>query len=262
MLLGIIRPSAGRISVLGHPSVMSCREQVGYLPEERGLYRRMTPVETIVYLGELKGLPRATARARALDLLERFGLAAFANSKIEALSKGMAQKVQIVSTIVHEPELVILDEPFSGLDPVNQQVLEETIVALRDAGKTVLFSTHVMQHAERLCDRLLMIAGGKRVFEGTLAEARARLPRRVRLRAAAAAGQLAALPGVAAVGEPEPGHFELTLSDRARAGDILRACFDRDLTLEGFDLAEPSLHDIFVALIGPGARVADDRAAA
>jgi ABC-2 type transport system ATP-binding protein len=261
MLLGMIAPTSGTISVLGHPSVMFCREKVGYLPEERGLYRRMTPVESIVYLGELKGMTAAAARAKALELLDRFGLKAFAKSKIEALSKGMAQKVQIVSTVVHDPDLVILDEPFSGLDPVNQQVLEEMIVALRDEGKTVLFSTHVMQHAERLCDRLVLIAKGRMVFEGTLADARARLPRKVRIKSGAGRDTLATLPGVIQVEMLGPVTADLTLNDAARADALLRACFERDITLEGFDIAEPSLHDIFVELIGPDARVADDRAA-
>jgi ABC-2 type transport system ATP-binding protein len=262
MLLGIIAPTRGRIEVLGHPSVMHCRENVGYLPEERGLYRRMTPLESIVYLGELKGMMAKDARAKALGLLERFGLSAFAHAKIDALSKGMAQKVQILSTVVHDPALVILDEPFSGLDPVNQQVLEELIVSLRGEGKTVLFSTHVMQHAERLCDRLLLIAKGKRVFEGTLADARGQLPRVVKLRSAAGRETLEGLPGIETAVATGPRSVEVTLANGARPDALLRACFERDITLEGFDIAEPSLHDIFVALIGPEARVADDRATA
>ena len=250
MMLGIIRPSAGEIEVLGSDSAMGVRERVGYLPEERGLYRRMTPVETIVYLARLKGMAAAAARKRA-------------HTRIEALSKGMAQKVQILATVVHAPELVILDEPFSGLDPVNQQVLEDLIVDLHREGRTVLFSTHVMQHAERLCDRLLLIARGRLAFEGTLAEARARLPRTIRLKTRSEAAALAALPGVAEViADAAPGEFELRLAPGADGEGVLRACFERGLALARFDMSEPALHDIFVALVGEGAAVADARGTA
>ena len=258
MILGMIQPSEGAISVLGETNAMAVRERVGYLPEERGLYRRMTPVETIVYLAQLKGMHAAQARKKALELLERFGLGAFAKSRIEALSKGMAQKVQILATIVHGPELVILDEPFSGLDPVNQQVLEELIVDLRAQGRTVLFSTHVMQHAERLCDRLVLIARGRGVFEGTLEQAQARMPRTVRLKTRSPADLLGGLPGVTKV-TLDGGEFELTLTDGSSGEDLLRACFERHIALERFDMTEPALHDIFVSLVGEGAREADAR---
>lgn len=264
MMLGIIRPTSGEIEVLGARSAMGARERVGYLPEERGLYRRMSPLEVIVYFGRLKGMTQAAARARALDLLERFGLAAFAKSRIEALSKGMAQKVQILATVVHAPELVILDEPFSGLDPVNQEVLEDLIQDLKAQGHTVIFSTHVMQHAERLCDRLLLISRGQRVFEGTLDEARARLPRVVKLKTPADEAALAALPGVIAVAKEDsrPGFYDLTLAQGAGGEAVLRACFARNLALESFDTSEPPLHDIFVSLVGDTARIADDRKSA
>lgn len=261
MMLGIIRPSFGEIEVLGAKNAMGARDKVGYLPEERGLYRRMTPLEIIIYFGRLKGMDHAPAKKRALELLERFGLAAFAKSRIEALSKGMAQKVQILATVVHAPELVIFDEPFSGLDPVNQQVLEELIEDMRAEGRTVIFSTHVMQHAERLCDRLLLISAGKRVFEGTLDEARALLPRMVRLKTTADIEALAALPGVERVAaeETRAGFYDLTLAEGAGGEAVLRACFARSLALESFDMSEPPLHDIFVTLIGDEARTADDR---
>ncbi|BCW86988.1 Linearmycin resistance ATP-binding protein LnrL [Alphaproteobacteria bacterium SO-S41] len=264
MMLGMIAPSTGEISVLGSPSAMGVRERVGYLPEERGLYRRMTPLETIVYLARLKGMDAAPARKKALELLERFGLAAFAKSRIEALSKGMAQKVQILATIVHAPDLVILDEPFSGLDPVNQQVLEELVEDLRREGRTVLFSTHVMQHAERLCDRLLLIARGKLAFEGTLDEARDRMPQTIKLTTSADAADLAALPGVVKVAaDPvHAGSYELTMKNGADGENLLRSCFERGLQLTGFDMSEPALHDIFVALVGEGAEVADSRGTA
>src|SRR5690606_21075971 len=157
MILDIVAPTSGRISVLGRPSALEVRHRIAYLPEEKGLYKSMTAAEVMAYFGTLKGLARKDARRRARALLERHGLGEFADTKVQALSKGMGQKVQVLSAIMHEPELVILDEPFSGLDPVNQQVLEALIGELARAGGTVIFSTHVMQHAERLCDRLLLI---------------------------------------------------------------------------------------------------------
>jgi ABC-2 type transport system ATP-binding protein len=263
MLLGIIEPGAGDIRVLGNASVMGVRERVGYLPEERGLYRRMTPVEVIVYMARLKGMDAAPARKEALRLLEQFGLGAFANAKIETLSKGMAQKVQILGTVVHGPDLVILDEPFSGLDPVNQQVLEGLIADLHNQGRTLIFSTHVMQHAERLCDRLLLIARGRKVFEGSLMEARALMSRTVRVKTTADSAQLAALPGITSVSASahHDGTFDLSLAAGASSEDVLRACFERALALTGFDTSEPSLHDIFVTLVGTDAATADARRA-
>ena len=163
--------------ILGATDGRRVRDRIGFLPEERGLYKKMTPVDAIAFFGSLKGLPASEGRRRAREQLQAQGLGDAANKKMKELSKGMAQKVQILATIAHDPELVILDEPFSGLDPVNQQVLEELIGGLRAEGRTVLFSTHVMQHAERLCDRLLFMAAGRDVFEGTLGQARALMPR-------------------------------------------------------------------------------------
>ncbi|HJW41194.1 MAG TPA: ATP-binding cassette domain-containing protein, partial [Rhizomicrobium sp.] len=187
MMLGILPPDEGQIRILGR-DVGRVRERIGYLPEERGLYRRMRADAAIAYVTTLKGMRRGPALARARVLLDDFGLGEFARVRIEGLSKGMAQKVQVLSAIVHDPEFVILDEPFSGLDPVNQTELEAFIRRLAGEGKTILFSTHTMQHAERLCDRVLVMAKGKKRFEGTLDEARALLPRRARLGAEADIG--------------------------------------------------------------------------
>ena len=152
MLMDIVPQTSGTIRVLGADRPRRVRSRVGYLPEERGLYRKMKARDSIAYFARLKGVDAKTARARADALLEEFGLGAFARSKIEALSKGMAQKVQLLGVVAHEPDLLILDEPFSGLDPVNQKVLEDMIADLRAKGATLVFSTHVMAHAERLCD--------------------------------------------------------------------------------------------------------------
>src|SRR5258706_7937939 len=177
MILGLIAPTAGRIAVLGSGEATKVRDRIGFLPEERGLYRRMTPVAAIAFLAGLKGVPIAEGRRRPRELLQAQGLGEAMNRQIRALSKGMAQKVQLLSAIAHEPDLVILDEPFSGLDPVNQQALESLIRALAARGATVLFSTHVMQHAERICDQVVLIAEGRKVFDGTVNEARAAAPR-------------------------------------------------------------------------------------
>src|SRR6267378_4982911 len=181
IILDILKPSSGSVTLLGHSSALDVRRRIGYLPEEKGLYKKMKAWAVIAYFASLKGLDRKTAKKRAYELLERYGLKDFADKPTDALSKGMGQKVQVLASIAHDPELVILDEPFSGLDPVNQQVMEEIIRDMAARERTVLFSTHVMQHAERLCDRILLIAKGKRLFDGTISQAKGLLPRRVRL---------------------------------------------------------------------------------
>src|ERR1700757_4147638 len=172
MILEIIKPSSGAITVLGRSSALQVRHRLGYLPEEKGLYKKMKAWAVIAYFATLKGMSRKAARARAYELLERYGLKDFADKPTDALSKGMGQKVQMLASLAHDPEFVILDEPFSGLDPVNQQVMEEIIRDMAKRERTVLFSTHVMQHAERLCDRILLIAKGKRLFDGTVSQAK------------------------------------------------------------------------------------------
>ena len=255
MALDIIQPTEGRIVILGASSAIPVRRRIGYLPEERGLYRKMKAAETIAYFATLRGVPAKAAKAKAEELLEVFGLAKFARSKIEALSKGMAQKVQLLATIAHDPEFLILDEPFSGLDPINQSVLEDLIRKLKNEGRTIVFSTHVMQHAERLCDRFLVIAKGQKRFEGTLAEARATYPRRLSLRAKGDPTKIAAAPGVIAVaphGTPEDEFqdYDIELARGADPQAILRAAFAGGLELARFEDARASLHDIFVALAG------------
>src|SRR3974390_1700025 len=184
MILEIIKPSSGSISVLGQASALAVRQRLGYLPEEKGLYKKMKTWSIIAYFATLKGMSRKAARQRAYELLERYGLKDFADKPTDALSKGMGQKVQMLASIAHDPEFVILDEPFSGLDPVNQQVMEELIRDMAQRKRTVLFSTHVMQHAERLCDRIVLLAKGRKIFDGTIPDAKRLLPRRVRLRSA------------------------------------------------------------------------------
>ena len=254
MILGLVAPSSGRVEVLGGTDGRALRNRIGFLPEERGLYRRMTAVGAIAFFTSLKGVPRGEAKRRARRLLEDNGLGEAANRPIRALSKGMAQKVQLLSAIAHEPELVILDEPFSGLDPVNQQSLESLIHGLAQRGATVVFSTHVMQHAERLCDQVVLIAGGAKVFDGRVAEACAVAPRTLVLEGVLAADVLCGVPGIASVAaEPlDEGRTRLVakLQPNAPVQAALKAIFARDLDVSGLELKEPHLHDAFIALTG------------
>ena len=250
MLLGIIEPDAGERTLFGALHPRDASDRVGYLPEERGLYPSMKAREAIAFLGALRGLPLREGRARAATLLENAGLGHAADTKIRKLSKGMAQLVQLLGSVVHAPDLLVLDEPFSGLDPVNQERLEALIVAERDRGATVLFSTHVMAHAERLCDRLAIIAGGKRRFEGTVDEARATLPERVRYRPHHDG------EGVAALLPPDAARDRGEWRFQMPAGGIeplLVSLIDAGYGIAGLSIARPGLHDAFVRIVGPDA---------
>ena len=256
MVLDIIAPTSGAIHVLGAQSAGPVRRRIGYLPEERGLYRKMRAAETIAYFARLRGVPRREAWSRAMALLEEFGLAAFARSRNEALSKGMAQKVQLLATIAHDPDLLILDEPFSGLDPLNQATLEGLVRDMQARGKTIVFSTHVMAHAERLCDRFLILAKGKSRFEGNLGEARALFPKTIRLHTNGDAADLERLPGVLRVrplnAAGSGGELEalLEIAESAAPQDVLKAAVAAGLAISHFDAANASLHEIFMALAG------------
>ncbi len=251
MVLDIIRPTSGTITVLGHPPGRKNAPAIGFLPEERGLYREMTAIETIIYFGQLKHMKKRDARARGLDLLDRFDLGGWANKPVEKLSKGMAQKVQLAAALVNDPRLLILDEPFSGLDPVNQGLLETVIVEMKKGGATVVFSTHTMQHAERLCDRLLMLAHGRKVFEGTQDEAHAALPPRLIM---GARTDPSLLPGVAAAKrlhiEVDWGEWEVTLSPGTTPSMLLQYCTENRFALRRFDVHRASLHDVFLHHVG------------
>jgi ABC-2 type transport system ATP-binding protein len=256
MVLGLVEPTAGRITVLGASDAAKVRSRIGFLPEERGLYRRMTPVAAIAFLAGLKGLAGGEARRRARALLEAQGLGGAMHLPIRSLSKGMAQKVQLLSALAHEPDLVILDEPFAGLDPVNQQSLETLLRGIAARGATVIFSTHVMQHAERLCDQVVLMALGRKVFDGTVAAAKAAAPRTLVLEGAFEASALADLPGLAGLAaEPlEEGGMRVIaeLSPGAPAQAMLRAAFAKEIEISRFELREPHLHDAFLVLTGEG----------
>ena len=263
MILDIVKPTSGSIAVLGAPSALDVRDRIGYLPEEKGLYKKMKASAIIAYFAGLKGIDKKTAKKRSYELLEKYGLKDFADAKIETLSKGMGQKVQVLASIAHQPEFVILDEPFSGLDPVNQQVMEDVIKDMSAAGSTIIFSTHVMSHAERICDRILLIAKGRKIFDGTISEAKKMIPNRVRLQVDADSEHLAGLPGVLKVDkvddEVHDDLWDLTIEEGADAQYILQTCFEQGITLRSFDHNEPTLHDVFVELVGEDAREAQKR---
>ncbi len=256
MVLGLIAPTSGRISVLGASDAAKVRNRIGFLPEERGLYRRMTPVDAIAFMAGLKGVPRAEGRRRARAMLESQGLGAAAGRQIRMLSKGMAQKVQLLSALAHEPDLVILDEPFSGLDPVNQQSLEDLIRGLAARGATVIFSTHVMQHAERLCDQVVLMAGGHKVFDGTVEAARAAAPRTLMLEGRFEPQALSGLPGLGDLARENLAdgttRVIAALVNGAPGQAVLKGAFDRGLDISRFELREPHLHDAFIVLTGQG----------
>jgi ABC-2 type transport system ATP-binding protein len=250
MLLGIIDPSSGTRSLLGRSRPLEAANEVGYLPEERGLYPAMTAREAIAFMGALRGLPLKQGRKRAVAMLADRGLADWTNKPIRTLSKGMAQTVQLLGTLVHDPKLIVLDEPFSGLDAINQAKLEEQIRARAAAGVTVIFSTHVIAHAERLCERIAIIAGGKVVFEGAVDEARGRLRPIVQLTTRAADGPWRAAFPTNARRDGPVWTFELPASGPE---PLLKALIDGGAGIETLSIERPGLHDAFVAIAGEAA---------
>ena len=250
MLLGIIDPDAGWRSLLGHERPIEAAHLVGYLPEERGLYPAMTTRDAIAFMGALRGLPLDQGKKRAEGMLRDNGLGDYVTKPIKSLSKGMAQTVQLFGTIIHRPKLIVLDEPFSGLDAINQGRLESLIRAEAAAGATIIFSTHVIAHAERLCERIAIIAGGRIRFEGRVAEARDRLRPQVRLRTRAQDGAWrSALPSDA-TNEDGVWHFELPA---AGIEPLLKALIEGGAGIEELSIERPGLHDAFVAIAGEAA---------
>jgi ABC-2 type transport system ATP-binding protein len=253
MALDILRPSEGRIEVLGRPPGREQAADIGFLPEERGLYRLMTVLDTIVYFGRLKGMSHADATSSARSLIERLGLGEWSAKAIAKLSKGLSQKVQVATALVNRPRLLILDEPFSGLDPVNQAVLEDLVLEAARGGATVIFSTHVMQHAERLCDRLLLLSRGRLVFQGDVEAARAQLPPRLTITSRADPSALADVARATALGPAREGwtDYDVRLAPDARPEALLEACTAQGFALRRFESQRASLHEVFLHLVGP-----------
>ncbi len=267
MVNDIIAPDRGTIRILGMAPGLDAARKIGYLPEERGLYPKMKVLDVIEMMGELRGLTRKDAKARAYKWIARLGLGQWGNNKVQDLSKGMQQKVQFATALLHEPDLVILDEPWSGLDPINAEVLREVVAELRDAGKTVLFSTHQMEQAEKVCDGVCIIARGKKVVDGNLKDLK---------RAAASDGLIAlgfADDAARAAAEtvladkvlvankrpPRAGEIadcEVKLADGVEPGKLLAALIAASATIRLFEVVVPTLHQIFVDRVGDTAAVA------
>ena len=256
VLLGIIDPSSGTRRVLGRERPLDAAPEIGYLPEERGLYPAMYTREAIAFMGALRGLALGDARRRAERLLDEHGLGDWAKKPIRTLSKGMAQTAQLLGTIIHQPRLIILDEPFSGLDAINQARLEELIRREARGGATIIFSTHVIAHAERLCERIAIIASGKVAFEGSVDEARGRLRPIVRLRTRSAAGPWRSAIPAGARQQGDEYVFELP---EGGPEPLLRALIDGNAGIETLAIERPGLHDAFVAIAGDAAAEAMGR---
>ena len=250
MLLGIIDPDAGYRRVLGAENPQDVARLIGYLPEERGLYPAMKAYEAIGFMGALRGLPLDVGRQRGKELMEAHGLGHAIDKQIRQLSKGMAQTVQLLGTLVHEPKLVVFDEPFSGLDAINQGKLEQLIRGLADKGTTVIFSTHVIAHAERLCEGIAIIAGGKVPYAGSVEEARDRIPAQVRLETRRREGPWrAALPAeTRQVGD----FFYFPLPDSG-IEPLLKALIEGEAGIQSLSIERAGLHDAFVAIAGEAA---------
>lgn len=263
MIMGIYVPDEGSVSLFGGGGGLDHSARIGYLPEERGLYPKMRVIDVLLFLAEMKGMDRRAARPKALDWLDRLGLRDWQLRKVNELSKGMQQKVQFISTVLHDPDLLVMDEAFSGLDPVNAQVLKDTVLELRARGKTILLSTHIMEQAEKLCDSVCIIARGKKLVDGTLAEVkRTHGGRHVLVNfdgARGAADRVFADRQLVAKADVSGQFAELELAAHADAQGILQALVSSGARLSRFELAEPSLNKIFIDLVGPEAATAAAR---
>jgi ABC-2 type transport system ATP-binding protein len=248
MIMNIIRPDSGRIEILGDGQIEQVKDRIGYMPEERGLYRKMTARKVLAYFGAIKGLNEKEIVYRVPHWLGSIGLADWADKKVEELSRGMHQKLQFAVTVINEPELVILDEPFSGLDPLNQELLKTIILEMRNQGRTVIFSTHVMHEAEKLCDFILLINKGKSILDGKLDEIRSRQSTHaVSIELEGDTSFVENLPMVSAV-KTEGKRLDVTLID-PDTQQFLHALMQK-AKVKAFEVKKPSLHEIFVNLVG------------
>ena len=250
ILTGILLPDSGSVRILGAESMSSVRHLVGYLPEERGLYRRQPVGEILAYFGELKGLSARDARARTKIVLEQVGMGAHILSKPESFSKGMAQRIQIAAALIHDPPFLILDEPFSGLDPVSSRFLQEIVRDEQRRGRTILLSTHQMDTVERLCDNLLMLHRGQTVLSGKVAEIRERFSEGI-LRVEHESARLPTIPDGVGVRDATALYVtDLILSPGTTSRDVLTALLASETTIRSFGPVTPSLEEIFVRIVG------------
>ena len=247
MMMDIIKPDSGDIKIMGEKLNDNSKNKIGYLPEERGLYKKMTVMDTIIYFASLKGVNAPLARQRGEELLKRADLLPHQNKRIEELSRGMSQIIQVIITVIHEPDLIILDEPFSGLDPVNTQLLKDLIRDLKNKGKTIIMSTHLMNDIEELCDRLLMINKGRTVLYGSLAEVKSNYRNNAVL--VEAVGELGNIEGVTDQ-TPHNGAVELKLDAKTTPQMLLERLIQKGIVINRFELSTPSLTEIFIKVVG------------
>lgn len=246
MMMDIIKPDSGEITVFGEKLSEATKSRLGYLPEERGLYKKERVIDAIVYLASLKGMDGRAAEKRADELLEQTGMLPNRKKKIDELSKGMGQIIQFIITVVHDPELIVLDEAFSGLDPVNTELLKGLIVDLRNRGRTIMLSTHQMNQVEELCDRILMIDHGRAVLYGNLADIKSRY--RSNTVILEPAGELGNIAGVSEKRERK-GHVELVLDGHTTPEQILQRLVTAGVPIRRFEIATPSLNEIFLEVV-------------
>ena len=246
IMLDIIGPDAGSVAIFGTADIESQRSRIGYLPEERGLYAKMTVIEHLVFFGELRGMKRRDARSEALIGLERVGLTERMNDKVESLSKGMAQKVQFLATILHRPDLLVLDEPFSGLDPLNVDLFKGMVLERQREGATLLFSTHLIEDAERLCEYVCMIAGASKVLDGRIADVKAAAGRNEVAIAYEGDGSFLESPDLVERVADHGRYVEVRLRDDADPQELLRRAVHAGTRLSRFELVSPSLREIFI----------------
>jgi ABC-2 type transport system ATP-binding protein len=247
MMMDIIKPDSGGVTIIGEKLSEAMKDRLGYMPEERGLYKKLSVLESIVYLASLKGMDKHLAREKADELLNHTGMLDSKKRKIEELSKGMGQIIQLIVTIIHDPQLVILDEPFAGLDPVNTELVKEMLADLRNQGKAVILSTHQMNQVEELCDRILMINKGQSVLYGDLGEIKSRY--RGNSVFADIEGELGDVPGVAEE-RPRKDYIELVLDGEATPQQLLERLISRGMVINRFEVATPSLNEIFLKEVG------------
>ena len=246
LMLEIFKPESGQVSILGGPMDEAKKDRIGYMPEERGLYQDIALERVLVYLATLKDVPSDEARQRANQYLDQFDLTAYKNKKVKDLSKGMQQKAQIIATLLHQPELVIIDEPFSGLDPVNTQMVKNVLMDLRRQGATIIMSTHQMHQVEEMCDRILLINQGRVVLYGNLDDIRRQYSGHAVL--VRAEGNLPTIPGVESI-VTHNSALKLTLAPGTSPQDVLRALVALDVTLEQFEIATLTLDEIFIRVV-------------
>jgi ABC-2 type transport system ATP-binding protein len=248
MIMNITAPDSGTIRVLGRAMDRESQNRIGYLPEERGLYRKMKVIDHLLFLADIKNVDRESAKKRIAEWLDKMELRPWLQKKVDELSKGMQQKVQFIATIVHDPEILILDEVFSGLDPINAALVKEYLMDFRSRGKTILFSTHVLEQAEKLCDEIVLMAKSKKILEGNLRELkRKRAGDELRLSVRASAAEVASLPGVRA-STAANGEFIVSLEPGVDRREFLRRCLERH-EIQSFSQREPELEEIYLAAV-------------